>query len=335
MGIIKNTLYKLAPEKRIKLFANKSFSPYYHLVSDKAVPHIQNLYRYKTEKEFEQHLDFFLKHYRCLSIQEVFQSIKKEGKLPRNSFFLNFDDGLSEVYEVVRPILKKKGIEAATFLCDSYLDNKNLFYKHKISLLIDKLTQHTTSESTKKEIQRLVGVSTAKHPIENQIRNIGHTQDALIDKIAALFEIDFSEYLKTAKPYMTSEQVQTMIREGFSFGGHTVNHFPLDKLSLEEQYAEIIGSVEFVKNTFNLDYTMFSFPFSDKEASKALLMRIFSHDPDILLFGNSGLVKDIDPRMIQRISLEKAKPNIGKHLVAEFLYGQYKRLSFQAKVKRV
>src|SRR4030095_5336605 len=37
--------------------------PYYHMVSDEAVPHVKKLYRYRNIREFTRDLDFFLANY--------------------------------------------------------------------------------------------------------------------------------------------------------------------------------------------------------------------------------------------------------------------------------
>jgi hypothetical protein len=59
-----------------------------------------------------------------------------------------------------------------------------------------------------------------------------------------------------------------------------------------------------VKSNFGISYALFAFPFSDKGISAKLLDELFAYDPKLLLFGNSGIKRDVNDRIIQRFSLE-------------------------------
>lgn len=52
MGIIKDTLYKISNKQFLKNFKNQSIFPYYHIVRDNQVTHIENLYQFKNCKQF-------------------------------------------------------------------------------------------------------------------------------------------------------------------------------------------------------------------------------------------------------------------------------------------
>jgi len=53
-----------------------------------------------------------------------------------------------------------------------------------------------------------------------------------------------------------------------------------------------------------------------------------------LVFGNSGLKKDIDPRIIQRFSLENPNKETAKQIVAENLYKRYNQLAGKYHIQR-
>jgi phosphatidylinositol alpha-1,6-mannosyltransferase len=68
------------------------------------------------ESEFESQLDFLLRHYSVISLEEAVGFLK-EGKLPsRPSVAITFDDGYEDNYQVAYPILKRKSIPATIFL---------------------------------------------------------------------------------------------------------------------------------------------------------------------------------------------------------------------------
>ncbi len=125
-----------------------------------------------------------------------------------------------------------------------------------------------------------------------------------------------------------------MIDEGYYFGGHTMSHPRLNILPPEEQEKEVINSIEWLKNTFKINYSLFAFPFTDKGISKQLINKIFEYDKRTLIFGNSGLKKDIDSRIIQRFSLENPAENTIKRIITENLYKFYNKAIFKYSIKR-
>ena len=119
----------------LRLTGQRLIAPFYHLVSDEKVPHIEHLYPVKTAREFAADLDFLLENFRPLDFFE-FKKLALAGEQPaRPSFFLSFDDGLREFHDVVAPILLQKGVSAMCFLNSDFIDNRGLFFRYKASLL--------------------------------------------------------------------------------------------------------------------------------------------------------------------------------------------------------
>jgi hypothetical protein len=67
MGIVKNTIYGLSGKSLLPIFRRQSIFPYYHIVRDNKVAHIENLYDYKNTAQFRHDIDFLKKHYRPVS----------------------------------------------------------------------------------------------------------------------------------------------------------------------------------------------------------------------------------------------------------------------------
>ena len=113
---------------------------FYHAVSDHPLPHINNLYRTKNVEEFEGDLDYLLRSkYFPLCLDDLKSFILQRDSVPPKSFYLSFDDGLREMSDVVAPILKRKGLHATFFVSSGFLDNLDLSYRFKVSLLIDRV----------------------------------------------------------------------------------------------------------------------------------------------------------------------------------------------------
>ena len=104
--------------------------PYYHVVSDRPLPHITPLYRHRTIQEFQADLDWLLKYYEPIHWSEI-DRYEKEQK---PAFCLTFDDGLKEFYTIVAPILEEKGVPCVCFLNSAFVDNKDLMFRYKEAL---------------------------------------------------------------------------------------------------------------------------------------------------------------------------------------------------------
>ncbi len=231
---------------------------FYHTVSDTPLPHIEPLYHPKNIKQFHKDLDFLLKHYKPVSSGDLLRHVKGEKIIEKPSFHLSFDDGLREVYDVALPILQSYGVPATIFVNSAFVDNKELFFRHREALAISR------------------GVVTGGNE---------HIDDK-----------EVSEFLRTAGPYLTTEQLHAMQAKGFTIGAHSVSHPYYQKISLDEAVQQTLDSCNYVKEIFGEKNIFFSFPFSEERfvSSKAGLNQAFFNrivGKVDLTFGISGIMQ--------------------------------------------
>jgi peptidoglycan/xylan/chitin deacetylase (PgdA/CDA1 family) len=271
-------------------------APFYHAVSDEPMPHIQHLYRVKTVREFESDLDFLLRQYRPIDFYELSeQADKRRGKPP---MLLSFDDGLREFHDVIAPILLRKGIPAICFLNSGFLDNQDLFYRYKASLLIE----HGGFKA-------------------GDLLSVRYADRAKLDEMAVSVGFSFDDFLQKKQPYLRSPQVETLLKQGFHFGAHSVDHPEYRFLTLEEQLRQTTRSVETISNKFGLGYRLFSFPFTDYGVSRKFFDFVLEEKKVAdFTFGCAGLKTDVHPKHIQRIPLEGNELTAEDILRREFLY---------------
>ncbi|MFI0428394.1 polysaccharide deacetylase family protein [Mariniflexile sp. HMF6888] len=330
MGIVKDTLFKVSNKKFLPIFNKQTIFPYYHIVRDNQVAHIENLYEFKNCSQFISDLNLLTKIYKPLIPKDVL-----ENKISNNSFLLSFDDGLQEVYTIIYPILKEKNIKAIFFINPNFVDNNEGLYKHYISIIITYLKNNGFEKDTLDKISDKFSFTyNSVTEFKQKFINIKFTEREKVNDVLNFLNINIEDYLKTHKLYITKEQIQEMMNDGFYFGGHTMSHPYLDKLSHEEQKAEIINSIDWLKHNFDINYSLFAFPFSDKSISKKLLEELLEYDGNIKIFGNSGLKKDIDFRIIQRFSLENPNKQIDKTIVEENLYKYFNKVIGKYHIKR-
>ncbi|MBU3658444.1 MAG: hypothetical protein FGM14_01110 [Flavobacteriales bacterium] len=320
----------MAFNELIFLFKRRSIYPYYHLISNFNLPHIQNLYNYRNVEQFEEDLDFLMKHYKPLNPSQLF-----ETKIPKNSFLLTFDDGLLETYTEIFPILKKRNLKCIFFLNPNFVNNKDAMYRHFMSVIISDLKKEGFPRSKKSKIAEILRFTFKNN--EDFISSFLNLKFEERNKLQMVYEVlnfSTSNYLEANKIYLNSSQINEMILDGQFFGGHTMSHPPLIKLNLNEQLEEIHNSVEWVKNEFNLNYSFFAFPFTDSLMSKELFIELFKLNPDLRIFGNSGLKNDIDSRIIQRFSMENPKKIINKQVVLENIRALVEKIRSRNTIKR-
>ncbi len=289
-------------------FMNRTnlYTAYYHMVSNEEVPHIKHLYPHKTIKQFEDDLDYILKYLYPISLPDLLANKQKGIVLRDMVFLMTFDDGFREMHDIVAPILLRKGIPATFFINSAFTDNRVLCYQHKASIIIKHLLQNCSSTSFLKQIDKFPSFKNKKQSeIANIILSTKYSQRNMIDDVAQAFDIDFSSYLKKIKPYLTTQQIEDLIKKGFTIGAHSIDHPLYSDISIQDQIYQTIESMRFVKNTFKLNYGAFAFPHSDLGVSKTYFDEIKKTGLVDISFGTAGLIEDCVENNIQRFSLEK------------------------------
>lgn len=288
------------------LSGQKVILPFYHVVSDTEKLHYKNLYPVKSVKEFKEDLDSLLTHFSPISLNELLELVQSGKKSKKKVFHLTFDDGLEELYSVVAPILKEKNIPATFFINTDFLDNKKLFYRFKASLLTEKFAASGMLDLA-----------------------YGHEND--IDVLAETLGYDFNEYLETEQPYLTSKQLQSLINDGFTIGGHSKNHPLYRGISEEDQVIQTLTSVDYLVEQFELTYKVFSFPFTDEGVGKGFYKKV--NKKLDLTFGTAGIKNDISNKNLQRIAMEENKKGI-EIIKTQHLYYFFKKFLVKNKISR-
>lgn len=280
--------------------------PFYHSVNDNIPEHLINLYEPRSIENFEKDLDYLVQHFKPISLIELLELKKNGFKTKEPCFHITFDDGLSEIYDTVAPILVKRKIPATFFINTDFLDNKNLFYRFKASVLAERVEANGLLELTFNEKEQ-------------------------IDEFATTLNIDFNEYLEKEKPYLSAVQIKDLINQGFTIGAHSQNHPLYNLIAEEEQINQTLNSVNYLKQEFDLDYSVFSFPFTDDGVKKSFFKAIESKVD--LTFGSAGMKKDSVKFNLQRIPMEKNE-SAEQLIKTQYFYCFLKKLFGRNKIVR-
>ena len=333
MGLFKKIYYQSASLLPIgplkKISAVDVLLPYHHLVSDERLKHICHLYSYKNKKQFTNDLDYLLKYFSPIDPADLIRAVKNGSSIPKNTFLLTFDDGFREIYEVAAPILLQKGVPALFFLNTSFLDNKELFYRNKISLIIDEFNKHSQGDPVARQLQQILRLPVNdSQQIKSAILQINYTNKEMADELGTCLGISFSEYLSNARPYISTAQVKDLIVKGFYFGSHSLDHPNYKLLALDDQLNQTWQSCSIIRGSFNLSYSAFSFPHEDVHVRQKFFDDLFTdkNSPVDILFGTQNQKHEINNRMLHRFNAERPEVPIEGLVKGMLLYNLKKKM---------
>lgn len=318
----------------IKITGNKVLLPFYHAVSNQKLSHIDHLYASRDVNLFINDLNFFCKYFKPISIEELSQIVLENRKVTKPVFHLTFDDGLTEIYNVIAPILYKKKIPATFFVNTDFIDNNDLFFRYKVSLIIHSIYEHSEGNSLSIISSLLKLPISERESVIKKIKELRFDDILLINKIGSILNIDFDEFLSTRKPYLSSSEIVELMEKGFTFGSHSLNHPLFNELTTDQQKKQISESFNYLSINFNLKRKYFSFPFTDDKVGKHLFNWMNEVENCKLSFGISGLKRDSIKSHLHRIQMENNFDTANRIIKTEYLHYILKMIFFKTKINR-
>ncbi|MFC2089432.1 polysaccharide deacetylase family protein [Bacteroidota bacterium] len=303
--------------------------PFYHAVSNVELPHIKHLYASRTINQFEKDLDFLLENFQPLKMSEYLSGIIPEDP-KRLPMVLSFDDGLIQCYNEILPILLAKGVPAVFFLNNAFIDDMDLFFRFKVSLLVEKLEATTQAEK-----EKAAALLHCKIPdIRRRLLGISYVEREITDQVAEKWGYSFSEYMKKHPVYLSSMHIRRMLDEGFEIGSHGIDHPMFSLLKKQITIDHIQASVQDLKIKYNLNYRYFAFPFTDQGVEDATIDHLFKRNIIDAGFGTAGLKDDLWPHYYQRIPMEQLGLDARKTLRSELNRRRYRLLAGRNNTER-
>lgn len=238
----------------------------YHYVRDyknTAYPKIKGM----DIREFEQQVQYLTHNFNVIGIEDIIEAIEDKKDLPKECAVLTFDDGYSDHYEYVLPILEKYGVKGAFYIPTGVLANKKVLDVNKIHYILASANSETIYRRLVEKVKlyqdtyNLKSLETYREEFEHPNRwdtkevifikrmlqralpdEIRHKiLDELFEEFIDQDEASFSEYL-----YMSQGQIEEMHKLGMHFGPHTHNHVWLDSLQKDKQEEELTRSIQFL-----------------------------------------------------------------------------------------
>ncbi len=335
MGFIKNFFLQLSEQIPLGILKRISpidiYLPYHHIVSNEVAPYVRHLYSFKNEKQFERDLDYLLKNFKPIQVDDLVAYVRGGKSILPNSFLPTFDDGFRECATVIAPILYRKGVSAIFFLNNNYIGNNKLFYRLKISLLIEHLAKNNSLNPI---YRQNLGLSDSSIVTSiDAIKTLNQSKEHVLDQIATETGFNFDKFLNDVQPFLNEADVDNLVSMGFSIGGHSLSHPYFQFLSEEEQVHEAVHSTKQLADRYHQKHLLFSFPHSDKVIRTPVIQGILDQGIDVL-FGIQNQLPELQYRMLHRFNAERPGIPIKRQIKAEMLHTAILKATGRYRVNR-
>jgi peptidoglycan/xylan/chitin deacetylase (PgdA/CDA1 family)/CelD/BcsL family acetyltransferase involved in cellulose biosynthesis len=210
---------------------------YYHRINDEG----DAFFPATPTCQFEREIQLVSRHYRVVTMREAVKRLAQGGPA-EPVVVITFDDGYEDNHRIAFPILKRYGVPATIFLTTGSIDSREPLWFERMALSIKK-SPHA-SVDVELDVPR-------RFPLRNEqerlrangelywfLRNLpdAERRDHLDRLLRQFAGADAGE--RTGK-MLTWDQVRSLHRHGIDFGGHTVSHPFVSRLSPQQARWEI------------------------------------------------------------------------------------------------
>ncbi len=200
------------------------------------------------------------KRFKFISMDDAIEKIGS-NKIDNNYLVLTFDDGFSDNYEYLLPILLENKIPATYYVNTSVIDsNENLWFQSVINLFfsIQEKSIHIERFNQKYDL------STSTLRFESAMSFMKFLQSKFEPEefMPIIKTINGSGYLpKDTDKHLTWDQLRKLINEPLiTIGAHSSRHFPLTLCDIELAKSEISLSKNLLEKKLDTKIKHFSFP---------------------------------------------------------------------------
>jgi peptidoglycan/xylan/chitin deacetylase (PgdA/CDA1 family) len=303
----------------------------YHMVSDTTLPHLKHYYNISTA-DFDADLIYLQKTFGIISYQQLLERRNSPNPAHDTSVILTFDDGFAECATTVSPTLLRRGADCIFFIVTDLVDNAVVFRETAASLCIDAVLRLSIAQV--EAIVRDLGLDAVIRPppetalfdptrLPLDVADLGCQPDHrlrpllhwlltvrvadvdLIRQLAVRLGVDPLDYVRTTKPYLTTQQIRQLQADGFMIGAHGLGHHRLQDLSRAAAEREIVESCRIVRDMTGQANVPFAFPYSGEGIDRTWLEELRRKHDFIGLFFDTGGLRNDAPFVVQRVFGER------------------------------
>lgn len=238
-----------------------------------------------TPEQFESQLRLLKKEGDFIHPNDLLNDWEQLLSSKSNYYFVTFDDGLKEQFQLALPILDQLEIPAIFFVNSVNFQDNKVTTVHKIHLLrsvlnsqrildsVYNLTGFRLSASDKERATAIYRYDDKEAATLKYLLNFKMSYKEQERCVELLFRENFEEQEVLDSLYMSREMITSLAQRGY-LGSHTHHHYPLGLLQEEEMVFEIENSKKYLEMTTHASIEILSYPYGTKEACTDLVATI-------------------------------------------------------------
>lgn len=234
--------------------------------------------------DFRAQIRYLVQNYRIITAEQLLSG----EPLPPNAALLTFDDGFSDHYLNVFPVLNEAGIQGLFFPPAMPIAEGKVLDVHKIHFIL------AAADDVNPILERIrvaVGPEFSTYYEQHaKPSRFDHAPIIFIKRMlqvvlpegqrATLVHSLFQEFVATdenafsSELYMSTEQLKCMHRNGMYIGSHGYRHLWMGRLDTENQTIEIDRSLDFLRSLgINTSQWIMSYPYGDRNDSLISILK--------------------------------------------------------------
>jgi peptidoglycan/xylan/chitin deacetylase (PgdA/CDA1 family) len=225
-----------------------------HLISDRGIWSA-------TAEEFDAEMDFLTRHCTVVTGEDLRKGIAtRAGRY----VMVTFDDGYRETHDVVLPILETYGVQATFFPVTGFIDAAYTAWWDEIAWMVNRSRPDELSADN--WLPRRVSLAEADRReaahVLIQLRKALPADQAemFLDHLGDVTGSGRRQPADAQTDWISWDMARHLHDEGMGFGGHTVTHPILTRLSQSEQCSEITTCLDRLEQELGQRPKLFSYP---------------------------------------------------------------------------
>lgn len=241
---------------------NGLYSVNFHRIGDSADTQFDPCVYSCSTKELEQHLTFFKKHFRIISLSALSEYLRTNETINERVMCITFDDGYIDNYSNALPILKSLNVTASFFIATGLIGNTVVPWWDKVAYLLKTYDPKAIKLSGWSE--KVINHHDGDHFIRAVLASIKHCKSTAQEQIKQLEAYLNHSGLYPAAEFMDWSHLQALIDNGMELGAHSHNHDILTKLTTDELFYELSHSKALLESNLQCKISAFSYPVGNR-----------------------------------------------------------------------
>jgi peptidoglycan/xylan/chitin deacetylase (PgdA/CDA1 family) len=257
----------------------------YHYVRPLPHPGLP-FFRAVTPERLKAQIELLAHEWTFISLDDYLEGLAGTRRLPDKGCILTFDDGLSDHYEYVLPVLAHYGISGAFFISSLPIAESYLLDVHMIQHLVARLQSKELVVRLVRAVRLIAPDSAdqwlAPHAIhadrlyayepEPATRWAKYVMNFVLPEpvrraiILSLFREEFGlEQAFGRRLYLSPEQVHQMAEQSMTIGSHGHRHIAMSHCTAAQKQAELQRSRALIEPWIRRSVSTFCYPWGGSE----------------------------------------------------------------------